>query len=111
MTKHDFAIHLFSQARRITSGSASRVPVVSLLIMLLLSKRPEEWISGTVLAADFPTVTPSVIASSTRAAVEAGYLERRPYCGGVNGALEWKITNAGLLLVQSLLTTSEPVPA
>ena len=111
MTKLDFAIHLFTQARSITSGQSTRVPIVSVLILLLLAKRPEEWITGSTLAEEIPTLSSSIIGSSTRAAVDAGYLARRPYQGGVNGALEWRITNSGLRLVQQLIATPTTTPA
>ena len=50
MNKLDFAIHLFTAARSIGSGSVHRVPVVSMLMLLVLSRRPDEWISGPALA-------------------------------------------------------------
>ncbi len=110
MTKHDFAIHLFTQARTITSGQTQRVPVVAMIVLLVLTKRSGEWMTGTELAAGAPTLSSNIIISSTRQAVEAGYLERRPYAGGVNGAFEYRATNAGLRLVHQLLST-DPVPA
>ena len=110
MTKHDFAIHLFTQARHITSGQTQRVPVVAMIVLLALAKRPGEWITGTELADGVPTLTSNVIISSTRQALHAGLLEHRPYTGGINGAYEYRATNAGLRVVHQLLAT-DPVPA
>lgn len=108
MTKLDFAIHLFAQARVLTTGEASRVPVVAMISLLFLAKRAGEWVTGTDLAAAAPTLTPNVILTSTRRAVEAGLLECRPYEGGVNGAREWRITNKGQRIVAKLLSTETP---
>lgn len=111
MTKLDFAIHLFTAARSIGSGSVHRVPVVSMLMLLVLSRRPDEWISGTGLADLVANMSSSTMVSSTRSAVEAGLLDRRPIAGGFNGALEWKITPAGQRMVVQLLEAKEPEPA
>lgn len=111
MTKLDFAIHLFTAARTITSGSAARVPVVSLLMLLILSRRPGEWMPGPELAAGVPTMNSSTLVSCTKAALEAGLLERRAIAGGVNGALEWRATAPGLRIVEKLMKTAEPQAA
>lgn len=108
MTKLDFAVHLFTEARTLTTGTAHRVPIVSVLVLLILSRTPDDWITGTDICADLPTVSSSTIISSTRAAVEAGLLEHRPYRGGVNGALAWHITPTGLRVVEKLMTAQEP---
>lgn len=105
MTKLDFAIHLFTHARDITSGTAHRTPVVTLLILLILSRRPGQWITGSQLASGLDSVSSSTIATTTRAAVDSGLIERRPIKGAAHGALEWRVTAAGQGLVSRLLST------
>lgn len=112
MTKLEFAIHLFATARRLSNRTAQRVPVVSLLALLELSRTPDEWKAGSVLADRLGDgFTANTLGSSTRGAIEAGYLERRAMEGGVNGALEYRITKAGQHVVAQLLKTEEPKPA
>jgi hypothetical protein len=111
MKKIDFAIHLFAAARNIGNSHPHRVPVVSLLMLMILSRRPDEWMTGTQLAAAELTLTSTTFCSCTRGAVEAGLLDKRPVKGGLNGALEWKITPAGLRLVEKLMKTEEPATA
>jgi len=112
MKKIDFAIHLFSAARFIGSSHPQRVPVVSLLMLLILAKEPTEWVPGSVLAHPIDGLSSNTLASATRTALDSGLLEKRAIVGGVNGALEWRITPSGQRLVERLLDTSEtPIPA
>jgi len=111
MTKLDFAIHLFATARHLGNGQAHRVPVVALLALMILSRRSEEWHSGTSVAQGIDGMTSNTLTCSTRGAIEAGLLEKRPLAGGVNGALEWRITPKGQRIVAKLLNTETPSPA
>lgn len=111
MTKLDFAIHLLAESRKVTNETAHRTPVVGLLILLILSRRPDEWMTGTQLAEGISTISSSTVATTTRGAVDAGYLERRTIAGGSHNALEWRITPAGQHVVAKLLTTESPAHA
>lgn len=106
MKKIDFAIHLFATARTIGSTHPQRVPVVTLLMLLILSKNPDEWVSGSKLAAPILGLSSNTLASATKSAIAAGLMERRELKGGVNGALEWKLTAAGQRMAAQLLDTA-----
>jgi hypothetical protein len=111
MTKIDFAIHLFATARHLGNGQAHRVPVVALLALMILSRRADEWHSGTSVAEGVTGMTSNTLTCSTRGAVAEGLLEKRPLAGGVNGALEWRITPKGQRIVAKLLNTETPATA
>lgn len=111
MTKIDFAIHLFATARHLGNGQAHRVPVVALLALMILSRKADDWHSGTAVAEGVTGMTSNTLTCSTRGAVEAGLLEKRPLLGGTNGALEWRITPKGQRIVARLLNTETQTSA
>jgi hypothetical protein len=108
MTKLDFAIHLFSTARQVGDGQAHRVPVVAMIALMILSRRPGEWLSGSRITAGIKGMTSSTLICCTRGAIVEGLLEKRRLVGGVNGALEWRITPKGQRIVALLLNTETP---
>jgi hypothetical protein len=117
MKKIDFAIHLFSAARVATEAATSRVPTISLLIMLEMSRRdPEAWHAGPSLAAALG-IPCNRITTCCRGAVAAGFIQTRlgrraPGAIGVD-PLDWRVTPKGQQVVAQLLDTgslTSPAP-